>query len=55
MGAFDTDPWVEERERVKSISGHLPSGAGWKNFMHFGQLMNSDTFKRYDYQGHENY
>ncbi|TNV78821.1 hypothetical protein FGO68_gene856 [Halteria grandinella] len=54
MSSFDMDPYVEERGRIKSISGHLPSGAGYRNFIHYGQLINSDTFKRYDYGASDN-
>jgi pimeloyl-ACP methyl ester carboxylesterase len=55
LKAFDLNPDVEENRRTKSISGHLPSGAGYRNFLHYGQLMNSLTFKRYDYGNQENY
>lgn len=55
VGAFDMDPYVEERGRIKSISGHLPSGAGYRSILHFGQLVNSETFKRYDFGGQYNY
>jgi hypothetical protein len=39
---------------MKSYMTHIPSGAGYKDFMHYGQFINSKQFQRYDYGEEEN-
>lgn len=53
--SFDFDPSAEENRRVKSFMGHAQSGSGYRCFIHMGQLVNSETFKRYDFGAQENF
>lgn len=53
-GAFleliaDTDPSVDNVNRTMSILTHMPSGAGYRNLVHYAQLINGNDFFRYDY------
>jgi len=32
-----------------SILTHMPSGAGYRNLVHYAQLINGNDFFRYDY------
>ena len=45
----DPDPKVDNLERAETIITHIPSGAGWRNFFHYGQIINSTQFQRYDF------
>lgn len=49
LQGFDADPELDEMGRIKSFETHFPSGAGYRNFLHYAQLLNSETFKRYDF------
>lgn len=45
------DPTVDDMTRVPVFMSGLPSGSGYKNFVHYGQLIHTDTesFRRYDH------
>lgn len=43
------DVSIDNLSRVKSFLTHLPSGAGYGNLVHYGQIIHSDRFQRYDY------
>ena len=51
------DPNVDDMTRVPVFMSGLPSGSGYKNFVHYGQLMHTDTesFRRYDHGAIENH
>ena len=53
-GAFieliaDLDPSRDNFARAKSFLTHMPSGAGYRNLVHYGQLINGVDFLRYDW------
>lgn len=35
LKGFDLDPSVDEIRRIRSYISHMPSGAGYRNFLHF--------------------
>jgi len=35
--------------RKKSFLSKVPSGTGWKNIVHYGQIMNAKKFQRFDF------
>jgi hypothetical protein len=37
----DGDPSVDNFDRVKTYFTHIPSGSGYKNQLHFAQIINS--------------
>ena len=45
----DLDVSVDDFSRAKTFLTHLPSGAGWRNFVHYAQIITSNRFQRYDY------
>lgn len=55
MRGFETDPDIIESGRMQTFYSHLPSGAGWRCFVHFAQLINADEFNRYNFGTTENY
>ena len=50
----DGDPSVDNFDRVKTYFTHIPSGSGYKNQLHFAQIINSAQFARYDFGRIEN-
>ena len=50
----DADSSVDNLDRVKSFLTHMPSGTGYRNLLHYGQIINSDRFQRYDFGNQEN-
>jgi len=45
----DLDPSVDNMDRINTYLTHVPSGAGYKSFVHYAQFINSKQFQRYDY------
>ncbi|TNV78929.1 hypothetical protein FGO68_gene5820 [Halteria grandinella] len=45
----DLDPSVDNLNRTMTYLTHFPSGAGYRNLVHYAQLINSDKFLRYDF------
>jgi len=39
----------DNMDRIKSYLTHMPSGAGYRNLVHYGQLVETTEFLRYDY------
>jgi len=54
FGGGDSD--VDDMTRVPVFMSGLPSGSGYKNFVHYGQLIHTETeaFRRYDHGTSEN-
>jgi len=48
-----TNDLYDDEEKTKVFEGHFPHGASVRSFAHFAQLINSKTFKKYDYQKKE--
>ena len=50
------DSKVDYYERLNVAMSNLPSGAGYRNFVHYGQLIGAETeaFRRFDYGKDEN-
>mmetsp|Transcript_36316 Transcript_36316/g.55774 ORF Transcript_36316/g.55774 Transcript_36316/m.55774 type:complete len:149 (+) Transcript_36316:316-762(+) len=48
----DEDPTIDYTERYDVYMSNLPSGAGYLNYLHYGQLVREKTevFKRLDYE-----
>ena len=52
MSLFTTeDPTIDYTPRFDVYMSFLPSGAGYRNFIHYAQLVNKkeESFARYDY------
>jgi len=45
----DMDVSLDNLSRVKSYLTHVPSGAGYRNLVHYGQIIHTDRFQRFDY------
>jgi len=47
---IDKDPGIDYHGRNDMVMSNLPSGAGWRNYAHYGQLLapGPHSFKRYD-------
>mmetsp|Transcript_35515 Transcript_35515/g.54332 ORF Transcript_35515/g.54332 Transcript_35515/m.54332 type:complete len:452 (+) Transcript_35515:19-1374(+) len=47
---MDEDPDIDYTERYDMYMSNLPAGAGYRDLLHYGQLMHhkEDTFRRYD-------
>eukprot|EP00347_Sterkiella_histriomuscorum_P016715 403352128 len=50
----DLDTSVDNLSRVKSFLTHLPSGAGYRNFIHYAQIIRSNRFQRFDWGAAKN-
>jgi lysosomal acid lipase/cholesteryl ester hydrolase len=50
----DLDTSVDNMDRMMTYLTHIPSGAGYRNFLHYAQLIKSDKFFRYDYGAAKN-
>lgn len=53
---MDTDPTIDNTDRYDMYMSNEPSGAGYRNIIHYAQLIdyNVETFKRYDWGKREN-
>lgn len=45
----DMDASVDNLDRMQTYLTHMPSGASYRNLVHYAQSINSDTFQRYDW------
>ena len=45
----DRDVHLDNMSRDDVYYSHFPSGCGYKNFVHYGQLIKEGGFSRYDY------
>ena len=52
---MDMDPKVDNLDRLDMVVSNVPAGAGYKNLMHYAQLINCKTEQsiRYDYESAE--
>jgi len=50
------DSKIDMNERLPVMLSFLPAGAGYRNELHYGQLMHTETeaFRRLDYGKEEN-
>ena len=50
------DPEIFYHERFAIFYSNMPSGAGYKSFLHYGQLVEADSnyFRRYDFGYYKN-
>ena len=48
-GFFDWDGKIDNASRVADKQAHSPSGSGWRNLVHYGQIIKAKQFQRYDY------
>jgi hypothetical protein len=48
----DEDPKIDNTQRYDVYLSNVPSGASYRNFIHYAQLINQpkETFRRYDYE-----
>lgn len=47
-------PDVDNYDRAETFLTHFPSGAGWRNVFHYGQIIHAQDFIRYDYGAKKN-
>eukprot|EP01063_Lacrimia_lanifica_P017659 TRINITY_DN24698_c0_g1_i1.p1 TRINITY_DN24698_c0_g1~~TRINITY_DN24698_c0_g1_i1.p1 ORF type:complete len:398 (+),score=169.02 TRINITY_DN24698_c0_g1_i1:64-1257(+) len=47
--ATDLNPMVDNSARVGSFTGQIPSGTGFRNIAHYGQIVKDKRFQRYDF------
>eukprot|EP00347_Sterkiella_histriomuscorum_P012496 403368358 len=50
----DLDINVDDLSRINTFLSHTPSGAGYRNFVHYAQIIHSDRFQRYDWGAAKN-
>ena len=53
-GTFDWSQIIDNGNRYADKLAHQPAGAGWKNLVHYGQIIEAGRFQRYDYGADEN-
>jgi hypothetical protein len=53
-GFFDWDGKIDNASRVADKQAHSPSGSGWRNLVHYGQVIKAKQFQRFDYGAKEN-
>lgn len=46
---YDFDTVVDNANRYDDKMAHQPAGAGWRTLIHYGQVIKSEKFQRYDY------
>lgn len=54
-GYFDYDKRVDNQARLAVKLAHTPAGSGWRNVLHYAQIIVADKFQRYDFGETENY
>lgn len=47
-------PGVDNEERLPVKMAHSPAGAGWRNLIHYAQIIKNKKFLRFDYGEKEN-
>ena len=50
----DREVYLDNMSRDDVYYSMFPSGCGWKNFAHYGQIIKSGSFPRYDYGKNKN-
>jgi pimeloyl-ACP methyl ester carboxylesterase len=50
----DEDPSLDDDTRFQDYMGHFPSGTSLRCLDHYGQIVNADQFRRYDYGSKKN-
>ena len=53
-GFFDWNNEIDNSERFPDKESHNPSGSGWRNLVHYGQIIKAKQFQRYDFGTDEN-
>lgn len=48
-GFFDWNDAIDNAARYGDKAAHGPSGSGWRNLIHYGQIVKAKKFVRYDY------
>lgn len=48
-GTFNWNEVIDNGKRYADKLAHQPAGAGWKNLIHYGQIIQSGRFQRFDY------
>lgn len=48
-GFFDWEDDIDNSSRVADKNAHAPQGAGWRNLVHYAQIIASKQFQRYDF------
>lgn len=52
-GFFDFHEDIDNKDRVADKAAHGPAGSGWRNLIHYAQIIKSKNFQRYDYGNKE--
>jgi len=53
-GFFDWNNEIDNASRYPDKETHGPSGSGWRNLIHYGQIIKAKQFQRYDFGSAEN-
>jgi hypothetical protein len=53
-GFFIWNSEIDNALRYADIETHNPSGSGWRNIVHYGQIIKAKQFQRYDFGSEEN-
>lgn len=53
-GTFNWNDIIDNGARHAEKLAHYPEGTGWKNLVHYAQIINSGRFQRFDYGVKEN-
>ena len=48
-GAFDWHDEIDNSKRYADKEAHNPSGSGWRNLIHYGQIIKYKQFQRFDF------
>lgn len=48
-GFWDYDDEIDNSQRIISKKAHSPQGTGWRNLIHYAQIIASKEFQRFDY------
>lgn len=46
---YDWNNLIDNPDRYDDKMAHQPGGAGWRTLIHYGQIIKSGKFQRYDY------
>ena len=53
-GFFDFDGKIDNAERWGDRESHSPNGSGWRNLIHYAQIIKDKKFQRFDFGKEEN-
>ena len=48
-GFWDWKDEIDNKEREADKAAHGPAGSGWRNLVHYAQIIKAKNFQRYDF------